>query len=314
VSSTITGFGSGILHFRVSCSSSAGTSTGSDLTFGTAGAPVVQTGSAQGASTSGATLTGSVNPSGGATSWYFQYGPTASYGSKTASKSAGSGTAATGVSAAITGLKAGTTYHYRLVGTSSAGTTFGSDVTFTTVAAVTIASSTVQLVYGHPTTLSGAVSTRQSGVTVTILSEELGTTSFKTVGTALTGAGGSWTYQARPRIQTAYEASTADGASGPVTVGVRPAVSLRVITQHRLTTRVVAGSSFRGKQVQLQVLQPGNRWKTVAKARLNDRSAATFAPTTLPQGSSSVRIAMSVNQAGAGYLGAFSRTISYRRP
>jgi trimeric autotransporter adhesin len=314
VSSTISGFGPGIHHFRLSCTSSAGTSTGSDLSFGTAGAPVVQTGSAQGASTSSATLTGSVNPSGGSTSWYFQYGPSASYGSKTPSKSAGSGTAATGVAAAITGLKAATTYHYRLVGTSSAGTTFGSDVTFTTVAAVTIATSTVQLVYGRPATLSGAVSTRQSGVTVTILSEEFGTTSFKTVGTALTGAGGSWTYQAKPRIQTAYEASTADGASGPVTVGVRPAVSLRVITQHRLTTRVVAGSSFRGKQVQLQVLQPGNRWKTVAKARLNDRSAATFAPTTLPQGSSSVRIAMSVNQAGAGYLGAFSRTISYRRP
>ena len=94
-----------------------------------------------------------MNPQGSSTSWYFQYGPSASYGSKTSSKSAGSGTAATGVSSAITSLKAGTTYHYRLVGTSNAGTTYGSDDTFTTVAAVTIASSTVQLVYGHSATL-----------------------------------------------------------------------------------------------------------------------------------------------------------------
>jgi len=33
----------------------------------------------------------------------------------------------------------------------------------------------------------------------------------------------------------------------------------------------------------------------------------------LPCGTSRLRIAMSVNQAGAGYLGAFSREISYRR-
>ena len=99
-----------------------------------------------------------------------------------------------------------------------------------------------------------------------------------------------------------------------MTIGVRPAMSLRVITQRRLTTRVVAGSSFRGKQVQLQVLLSGDRWKTVAKARLNDKSSATFASSKLPHGSSTVRVAMSVNQAGRGYLGAFSRTISYRRP
>jgi hypothetical protein len=171
----------------------------------------------------------------------------------------------------------------------------------------------VQIVHGHFATLSGAVSSRLSGVTVTILSEQFGTTSFKTIGTALTGAGGSWTFQAKPGIQTAYEANTPDGTSAPTTIGVRPAMSLRVITKHRVTTRVVAGSSFRGKQVQLQVLRPGNRWKTVSKVRLNDKSSATFAATKLPKGTTSVRVAMSVNQAGPGYLGGFSRTISYTR-
>ena len=135
VSATAYGLGPGIYHFRLVATSSAGTSTGSDVTLGSAGPPVVQTGSAQGASTTGVTLTGSVNPGGNATNWYFEYGTSTSYSAKTTAKSAGSGTAPTGVSAAITKLAAGTTYHYRLVGTSRAGTVYGSDVTFSTVAA-----------------------------------------------------------------------------------------------------------------------------------------------------------------------------------
>jgi hypothetical protein len=94
---------------------------------------------------------------------------------------------------------------------------------------------------------------------------------------------------------------------------VRPAVSLRVITRSRFTTRVTASKQFAGKVVQLQRLLPGNRWHTVSKARLSSKSSVTFRASKLPRGSSLVRIAMSVNQAGAGYLAGFSRTLSYRR-
>src|SRR5262249_59316493 len=92
VSAAISRLGPGIYHFRLVASSSAGTSFGQDLTFGSTGPPVVLTGSAQGASTSGVTLTGSVNPAGNATTWWFEYGLTTSYGSKTSAKSAGSPT------------------------------------------------------------------------------------------------------------------------------------------------------------------------------------------------------------------------------
>ncbi len=313
VSATVAGLGGGVHHFRLVASSSAGTTLGGDLTFGSAGPPVVLTGSAQGASTSGATLTGSVNPTGNPTTWWFEYGTTTSYGSKTPAKSAGSGTAATGVSAAITKLTAGTTYHYQLVAQSSAGTTRGGDVTLTTIAAITLQSSTTQVVYGAAATLSGTIATRQSGVTVSILQTQYGNASATTLGTAVTGAGGTWSFQARPRIQTSYQGKAPDGTSSPVTVGVRPAISLRVITGKRFTTRAAAASSFVGKTVQLQRLLPGNRWETVAKAELNSRSAAIFAAARLPRGTSLIRVAMSINQAGAGYLGGFSRTLSYHR-
>ena len=77
-------------------------------------------------------MNGSVNPNGQATTYYFQYGTTTSYGSQTASASAGSGSADVAVNAAVTGLTAGTLYHFRLVATSGAGTTNGADLTFST--------------------------------------------------------------------------------------------------------------------------------------------------------------------------------------
>jgi hypothetical protein len=85
-----------------------------------------------------------------------------------------------------------------------------------------------------------------------------------------------------------------------------------VITKRRLSTRVVAGTSFATKIVKLQ-RRVGNRWVTVRRARLNAKSSAIFKATALPRGRSVIRIAMSVNQAGPGYLGGFSRTIAYRR-
>jgi formylglycine-generating enzyme required for sulfatase activity len=105
------------------------------LTGGSAPAPVkptVITGSASDITTNSATLNGTVNPKGLSTTYYFQYGKSTSYGTNTTSKSAGSGTSAVPVNAPISGLTPGVTYHFRLIGTNTAGTSYGSDITFTT--------------------------------------------------------------------------------------------------------------------------------------------------------------------------------------
>ena len=73
-------------------------------------------------------------PNGTATSWHFEYGDD-DLRTSTSSTSAGSGTANTGVSESLTGLTPGTTYHYRLVATSTGGTTDGSDGIFNTASA-----------------------------------------------------------------------------------------------------------------------------------------------------------------------------------
>ncbi len=81
--------------------------------------------------TTTATLKGSVNPHGLATTYHFEYGPTSAYGSVTPTVSAGSGSAAVPVTAAATALVAGVTCHFRLVASNSDGTSKSSELTFT---------------------------------------------------------------------------------------------------------------------------------------------------------------------------------------
>jgi hypothetical protein len=95
-------------------------------------APAAVTGAATGVTTSSAVLNGTVNPNTIATTYHFEYGPTTSYGSSTSSADAGAGGADVPVSAALTGLSAGATLHYRVVAVSRGGTATGADQTVTT--------------------------------------------------------------------------------------------------------------------------------------------------------------------------------------
>jgi hypothetical protein len=124
-------------HFRVVASNSAGTSLGSDRTFTTlsaTGPPVVTTNQATLIASFSATLNGSLDPHGLATSVHFEYGTTTSYGLTTASQSQ-TGNTYRNISANISSLSASAVYHFRIVATNSAGTTFGNDKTFTTLSA-----------------------------------------------------------------------------------------------------------------------------------------------------------------------------------
>jgi hypothetical protein len=94
--------------------------------------PSVSTAGTSGVSYSSAILSGSVDPRGQETNYVFQYGPTRSYGFQTPLSPTGSGTITIRVSQSIGGLQALSTYHYRIVASSPAGTTAGHDRTFTT--------------------------------------------------------------------------------------------------------------------------------------------------------------------------------------
>ena len=118
VSTTATALIPGTLyHYRLIATNGAGTTIGADHTFTTAGNPPpgVSTGPASQVSKNAATLTAEVSPNKQATSYYFQYGTSTSYGSQTIPATVPAGTVPVTVATAITGLEAQTIFHYRIV-------------------------------------------------------------------------------------------------------------------------------------------------------------------------------------------------------
>lgn len=93
--------------------------------------PTVTTNSVSSVSRTAVTLNGTITATGGpnVTSRGFQYGKTASYG-LTVSETGTYGTGAFNLS--VSGLRCGTTYHFRAFAINDAGTSYGSDNTFTT--------------------------------------------------------------------------------------------------------------------------------------------------------------------------------------
>jgi hypothetical protein len=101
-------------------------------TSAAAGPPSATTGAASAVTQSGATVTGTVDPQGMATTYQFEYGTSSNYGLQTADVDAGAGTGAVDASANLAGLTNDTTYHYRVVATNAAGITRGADRTLKT--------------------------------------------------------------------------------------------------------------------------------------------------------------------------------------
>ena len=95
-------------------------------------APLVTTQPATTVTDTSATLNGTINPCGTISTWFFQYGTTTNYGAATAPIVVPAGNAPLIVNAPVSGLLAGATYHFRLVGTNTYGSRSGADLAFTT--------------------------------------------------------------------------------------------------------------------------------------------------------------------------------------
>jgi phosphodiesterase/alkaline phosphatase D-like protein len=133
ISTALTGLTPGTTyHYRLTATSNDGTTVGADGIFTTQAAPGVNTGAASQVGPTQATVACSIDPNGLATSWYVEYGLTTSYGTQTSPQNAGSGNSTVNVSATLTGLQTGKTYHYRCAATNAADTTRGADATFGT--------------------------------------------------------------------------------------------------------------------------------------------------------------------------------------
>jgi hypothetical protein len=123
---------------RVYAENSLTDNTSATTTFTTAVIPPgVETGPASDVTSSSAILAGTIDTIGDQTTYRFEYGLTAAYGSNApagAEGIAGNDRTPRTFTRSIAGLSPGTTYHYRLVARNSAGEAAGADRTFTTLA------------------------------------------------------------------------------------------------------------------------------------------------------------------------------------
>jgi hypothetical protein len=124
-------------HYRLVASSPGGTNVaGPDETFTTlpVPAPEAQTGPSSEVGVGSATVAGTVDPHGENTTYLFEYGTSAAYGSSwpTVLADMGALEGPQPVIVTIPNLLPKTTYHYRLIANNGGGSSYGQDMTFTT--------------------------------------------------------------------------------------------------------------------------------------------------------------------------------------
>jgi hypothetical protein len=175
VSTEITGLTIGkIYHYRVKAENSHWTVYSSDNEFEYGYPPAVKTLEASNLKSTGVTLNGTVNPGGLLTKVTFEYGTSISYGREVSlDQDLLSGKSTITVSAGITGLTIGTTYHFRVKAENPIDRVYGGDIEFEYGYPPVVTSTEVTNLTSTATTLNAMVNAKGSPTTVTF---EYGTT------------------------------------------------------------------------------------------------------------------------------------------
>ena len=176
---------------------------------------------------------------------------------------------------------------------------------------VSIGASAGTVFYGAGIRLGGVISSGAANATVEIWSKPYNQASFAKEAEVKTVTAGGYDWSDVPTVLTEYQARWGTRASAVVMVGVRPRISF-IRRPGWFITSAKASTSMAGRWVYVQRKSRFNQWVNIKKVRLGGTGARRF-KATLPRGRHALRIFMTTNQAGSGYLWSHSRTLVYRK-
>lgn len=178
---------------------------------------------------------------------------------------------------------------------------------------VSLVASVPVVKFGSSVTLSGAVSNKKAGETITLVQLPFGQTTKQVIATLQTAAGGVYSFNVSPQVNTTYQAQWSNKSDSSVTVQVQPMIKLPFVSKSGFFHfYVTAGSSFAGKQVFLQRFTLAHQWENVRTLTLGPKSgrliSVRFVRSIIPRGRWSIRVFMPATQMGGGYLDSWSGT------
>jgi plastocyanin len=176
---------------------------------------------------------------------------------------------------------------------------------------VSIAASHPAVFYGAGVRLAGTISSQAANQVVSIWERPFGQASFVKKADVTTTTNGVYDYPNVPQVLSEYQARWGARVSATVVVGVRPRVTL-IRRAPWFVTSVKAGRSFAGRYVYIQRRSSLGQWVNRKKVFLGGSGAKRFRMDLQP-GRHILRVFLTTNQAGTGYLWSHSRTIVVRK-
>jgi plastocyanin len=179
-------------------------------------------------------------------------------------------------------------------------------------AQVTLATSAPVVKFGGTVTLTGTVSNKKAGETVTIVQLPYGQTTKQVVATLQTTTGGAFSFTVSPQLNTTYQAQWKTLESS-VIVQVQPTIKLPFVSKSGyFHFYVTAGTSFAGRTVYLQRFTLARVWVNIRALTLGSKSgrliSVRFVRSIIPRGRWSIRVFMPASEMGGGYLDSWSGT------
>jgi hypothetical protein len=129
--------------------------------------------------------------------------------------------------------------------------------------------------------------------------------------TVLTTTNGVWDFVVKPTLLTTYEAHWKTLVSAKIGLVMRPNV-LFSASKAMGIVKVKTNHSLQGRKLFVQRFTPFGQWVKMKRVILG-RSSQRLFYLRLPRGTYTLRVFMSYNQVGAGYLDGYSRTVIFKR-